>query len=673
MKKRIFSSFILICLLLTMPACAAGTDQPDNVERLSVQNTGFTDVPADAWYAQAVEYCQENGLMAGTSDTTFAPEGTLTRAMLAAILYRMSGTPAVSAPPAFSDAETGAWYSDAVAWAAETGVISGYNSGTFGVNDPTTREQAVTILWRYAGSPDPGTALRFSDGDSVSSWAQAAVQWASAGDILEGMTANNRFDPQTNIKRGEVASMLYHYLSSNTSGQPEPAVGGKTLVAYFSATNTTRPLAEYAADILSADLYEIVPEDPYTDADLAYYTNGRADREQNDASARPAISGIVENMADYDVIFLGYPIWHGQAPRIISTFLESYDLTGKTIVPFCTSHSSGIGSSDTSLHSLASGANWLAGRRFAGGTSRSTIESWINGLNLPQPAVVDAVTSATSKAGFNFETKSVILNSGYEMPINGLGTYSLHGETCVSSVKSALSSGVRLIDTASAYGNEEEVGQAVREAMEELGLQREDIFVITKIYPGSEMANPEQSIQACLDRLDLGYVDMMLLHHPDRNDVKAYQTMEKFVADGKIRSLGLSNWYVEELEEFLPQVSITPALVQNEIHPYYQENEVIPYIQDLGIVVQGWYPLGGRGHTAELLGDEVISSIAKAHGVSSAQVILRWNLQKGVVVIPGSSNPDHIKENTELYDFVLTDEEMAQINALDRNEKHDWY
>ena len=130
---------------------------------------------------------------------------------------------------------------------------------------------------------------------------------------------------------------------------------------------------------------------------------------------------------------------------------------------------------------------------------------------------------------------------------------------------------------------------------------------------------------------------------------------------------------MEELEEFLPQVSVTPALVQNEIHPYYQENDVIPYIQSLGIVVQGWYPLGGRGHTAELLGDGVISDIAAAHGKSSAQVILRWNLQKGVVVIPGSSNPDHIRENTELYDFELTDEEMARINALDRNEKHDWY
>lgn len=283
------------------------------------------------------------------------------------------------------------------------------------------------------------------------------------------------------------------------------------------------------------------------------------------------------------------------------------------------------------------------------------------------------VDNMDNPGNFDFETKTVMLNSGYEMPINGLGTYSLHGDTCINSVKSALESGVRLIDTASAYGNEAEVGQAVREAMAEYGIKRDEIFVITKIYPGSEMADPETSIQACIDRLNIGYVDMMLLHHPDPNDVKAYKAMEKFVAEGKIHSIGLSNWYVEELEEFLPQVDTVPALVQNEIHPYYQENDVIPYIQSHGITVQGWYPLGGRGHTTELLGDPVILEIAEAHGVSAAQVILRWNLQKGVVVIPGSSNPDHIRENTELYHFSLTDEEMQKINDLDRNEKHDWY
>lgn len=438
------------------------------------------------------------------------------------------------------------------------------------------------------------------------------------------------------------------------------------LVVYFSATGTTKPLAEYTADILNADLYEIVPDDPYTEEDLAYYTNGRADREQNDSSARPAISGGVENMQKYDTILLGYPIWHGQAPKIISTFLESYDFSGKTILPFCTSHSSGIGTSDTNLHSLAENANWLNGKRFAGGTMKGKIAAWLDEMKI-KPA------KTTSVAVFDFESRTVKLNSGYEMPINGLGTYSLHGDECINSVKSALSSGVRLIDTASAYGNEEEIGQAIRESVDEGIIKREDIFVTTKIYPGDEMANPESSIQACLDRLNIGYVDMMLLHHPDTNDVKAYKAMEQFVKDGKIRSIGLSNWYVEELTEFLPQVDTVPALIQNEIHPYYQENVVIPFIQEKGIVVQGWYPLGGRGHTGELLSDPVISEIANAHGVSSAQVILRWNLQKGVVVIPGSSNPDHIKENTELYHFTLSDDEMNRINALDRGEKHDWY
>ena len=260
------------------------------------------------------------------------------------------------------------------------------------------------------------------------------------------------------------------------------------------------------------------------------------------------------------------------------------------------------------------------------------------------------------------------LNSGYQMPLNGLGTYSLTGDTCVQSVSEALKRGVRLIDTAYMYDNEKEVGKAVRES----GVPRSEIFVITKLYP-NQYDNPEKAIDDALKRLDIEYIDLLLLHHPGNNDVKAYKAMEKAVGEGKVHSIGLSNWYIKELQEFLPQVSITPALVQNEIHPYYQENDVIPYIQSLGIVVQGWYPLGGRGHTAELLGDETISEIAKTHGKSSAQVILRWNLQKGVVVIPGSSNPNHIQENTELYDFKLSKKEMKQINALDRNEKHDWY
>ncbi len=269
---------------------------------------------------------------------------------------------------------------------------------------------------------------------------------------------------------------------------------------------------------------------------------------------------------------------------------------------------------------------------------------------------------------FNFNTKTVKLNSGYEMPLNGIGTYSLTGDTCYNAITDALNAGVRLIDTAYMYSNEEEIGKAIKDS----NVPREEIFVITKIYP-TQYDNPDEAIEMAFDKLGLEYIDMVLLHHPGENDVTAYKALEKYVEKGRIKSIGLSNWYIKELQEFLPQVTITPALIQNEIHPYYQENDVIPYVQNLGIVMQGWYPFGGRGHTQELLGDETISSIAKAHNVTSAQVILRWNLQKGVVVIPGSSNKEHIKENTDIYNFKLTDEEMDNINSLDRNEKHDWY
>ena len=284
-------------------------------------------------------------------------------------------------------------------------------------------------------------------------------------------------------------------------------------------------------------------------------------------------------------------------------------------------------------------------------------------------ALFNHAACAGAERGAKGNAPVVTLNSGYEMPMLGLGTHSLHGETCKNAVKSALSQGYRLIDTAYMYGNETEIGEAIRES----GVPREEIFVITKIYPGEQFAKPEQAVQDSLDRLNIGYIDMMLLHHPGTNDVKAYKAIEKFVAQGKIRSIGLSNWYIEEIDDFIAQVKIMPALVQNEIHPYYQEQKVVPHIQNLGIVMQAWYPLGGRGHTGALLSDDTIAKIAKAHGVSSAQVILRWHLQRGIVPIPGSSNPAHIRENISVFDFVLTEAEMNKIAALERNEKHDWY
>ncbi len=463
----------------------------------------------------------------------------------------------------------------------------------------------------------------------------------------------------------------------DTSTASSERAEGKVLVAYFSGTGITAGIAKDMADLLQTDLFRISNVQPYSAADMAYDEKARANQEQKQADFRPQMVGDVSNMEQYDTVLLGYPIWAGLAPRVVLTFLERYDFAGKTIVPFCTSGGSPLEPSIPELQALTPQVHWLAGKRFESHASRDDVRAWLQQLNLlgahTSAAVLDQTAALTqsdqAKAPvFNFEQHSVMLNSGYEMPINGIGTYSLLGDTCYDAITTALKTGVRLIDTAYMYRNEEEVGRAIRDS----GVPREEIFVITKLYP-NQFSQPEEAIEQALKKLNIGYIDMMLLHHPGHDDVKAYKAVEKAVAAGKVRSIGLSNWYVEELEELLPQVSIMPALVQNEIHPYYQENDVIPFIQQQGIVVQGWYPLGGRGHTQSLLNDPVITKIAQAHGKSAAQVILRWNLQKGVVVIPGSSNPAHIKENTELYDFELTAEEMAQINALDRNEKHDWY
>lgn len=270
--------------------------------------------------------------------------------------------------------------------------------------------------------------------------------------------------------------------------------------------------------------------------------------------------------------------------------------------------------------------------------------------------------------GENGKPPVITLSSGYTMPILGLGTYSLHGDECINAILSAIKLGYRKFDTATFYGNEEEVGEAIRRS----GVPREELFVCTKLYP-NEFGHAKEAIEASLARLNIGYIDLMLLHHPGDNDVEAYKAMERAVEEGKIRSLGVSNYYVKEMTEFLPKVNIKPVMTQNEIHPYYQEKEVREYMHSNGIVIEGWYPFGGRGYTQAMFSNETIKEIAEAHGKSPAQVILRWDLQHGVAVIPGSSNPAHQKENISVFDFELTDEEMARIDALDRNEKHDWY
>lgn len=198
--------------------------------------------------------------------------------------------------------------------------------------------------------------------------------------VLFGLTACYNGNNGGNVNGSETGGQENG--GSGETDNPPLTEASNILIVYFSCTNTAESIAKHIQTETKGTLYEIVPETPYTADDLKYYTDCRADREQADPNARPAINGKVGNMENYKVVFLGYPIWHGEAPRIISTFLESYDFTNKTIVPFCTSASSGIGSSDTNLHALAAHANWASGRRFASGTSQSTVADWIESLDI---------------------------------------------------------------------------------------------------------------------------------------------------------------------------------------------------------------------------------------------------------------------------------------------------
>lgn len=371
-------------------------------------DTGFADVGADAWYAGAAAYCRDNGLMSGTSGTTFSPDTNMTRGMLSTVLYRVAGSPSLENENLgypFSDVPGDSWYADGVYWARLEGIVGGYGDNQFGHNDPVTREQLAAILWRYSGSPAAEAGEDFADESTIASWAASAVDWAQANGYVNGV-GNDRFDPSGTATRAQVAVILMRYTESQTEPAPdpvptpEPEAGTDVLVAYFSATGNTENIAEHLSDILTADLYEITPQIPYTSADLDYTdASSRSQVEGRDPNARPAISGSVENMEDYEVIFLGYPIWNGQAPRIISTFLESYDFDGKTIVPFCTSSSSGIGSSAQNVEGLISGATWLDGQRFGGDASREAVAQWVDSLELDLSAAEETTMRLTMTVG----------------------------------------------------------------------------------------------------------------------------------------------------------------------------------------------------------------------------------------------------------------------------------
>ncbi len=254
------------------------------------------------------------------------------------------------------------------------------------------------------------------------------------------------------------------------------------------------------------------------------------------------------------------------------------------------------------------------------------------------------------------------LNNGVKIPMEGVGTFLMTPDEAENSCVSALHSGYRLIDTANAYVNEKAVGRAMKKS----GLQREDIFLETKLWPS--FYEQSDAVDKTLARLDTDYIDLLLLHQPAGNYLAGYRLMEKAYREGKVRAIGLSNFKKEQIEEILSLCEVRPTVLQTELHPYNQEPELKAFLKENGIVPQAWYPLGHGDKT--LLQEPLFAQLGAKYGKSAPQIILRWHIQSGNIVIPGSRNPDHIKSNFDLFDFTLTDDEMAQLAALNRNVRY---
>ena len=254
------------------------------------------------------------------------------------------------------------------------------------------------------------------------------------------------------------------------------------------------------------------------------------------------------------------------------------------------------------------------------------------------------------------------LNNGIKMPMAGIGTFLLTPDEAEASVLSALQCGYRLIDTANAYVNEKAVGRAMRKS----GIPRDEIFLETKLWPS--FYEQEDAVEKTLQHLGTDYIDLLLIHQPAGNYVAGYRLMEKAYKEGKVRAIGLSNFTPEQVQEILDICEVKPAVLQTEVHPYSQEKELKAFLDKEGIVIQAWYPLG-HGDKA-LIQEPLFTEFGKKYGKSNAQIILRWHIQAGNIVIPVSKNPAHIKDNFNLFDFALTDDEMAKITALDKQKRY---
>lgn len=254
------------------------------------------------------------------------------------------------------------------------------------------------------------------------------------------------------------------------------------------------------------------------------------------------------------------------------------------------------------------------------------------------------------------------LNNGIKMPMAGIGVFMMSPAEAETAVETALKSGVRLIDTANGYMNESGTGRGIKKS----GVEREEIFLVTKLWP--TVYEKETAVDETLKRLGTDYIDLLFLHQPTDNWREGYRQIEKAYKEGKVKAIGLSNFPDELLKEAIDTMEIKPQIVQVEAHPYFPQTELKKVLAQTGMGLMAWYPLG-HGDKA-LIGEPVFGELAAKYGKSNAQIILRWHVQSGNIVIPGSKNPDHIRDNFDIFDFELTDEDMEKIAGVDKNVRY---
>ena len=254
------------------------------------------------------------------------------------------------------------------------------------------------------------------------------------------------------------------------------------------------------------------------------------------------------------------------------------------------------------------------------------------------------------------------LNNGLKMPMAGIGVFMMSPDEAQAAVESALRSGVRLIDTANGYMNESGTGRGIKNS----GVAREDIFLVTKLWP--TVYEKETAVDETLARLGTDHIDLLFLHQPTDNWRAGYKNIEKAVKEGKVKAIGLSNFPDDMLREAIQTMEIAPQVVQVEAHPYYPQTELKKILAETNMGLMAWYPLGHGDKT--LIEQPIFGELAKKYGKTNAQIILRWHIQSGNVVIPGSKNPAHIRDNFDIFDFELTEEDMAQIAKLNKGVRY---